>query len=117
MYSSKLLCLINSGLGPAIIEKLVVKVDGKDIGVEYDPLHAAIEQLGIKATGWITYMPSEREVMGIGEQIILIEQPEKNDLPPQSLREKLRRLEIQVFYQSRYGNRFMSNWTFRGSPS
>lgn len=107
--TSKLL-LINTGVGPAIIEKMIVTVDGKNVE-EYELLHAAFRRLGIQGADWITYQPDRREAMAVGEKIVLFERPEIDVEFQQRINEALRRLEIHIFYESIYKDSFSAKWS------
>jgi hypothetical protein len=103
--SPPMICLLSTGVGPAIIRKFSVTVDGKDVvGDDPRPAVNALKQLGIDHA-CAAYTPEPGDTFAPGEVKNLIE---VLDFPGDfglrcELRRTLKRLEFNIEFASVYG--------------
>lgn len=101
------ICLLSTGVGPAIIRSFSVTVDGVKV-VDHDgrPAVKALEQIGITHRKR-TYTPAVGDTFAPGESKNLIEFIEfSDDSERPALRMALKRLEFHIVFASVYGEVF-----------
>ncbi len=101
------LLLSNKGIGPAFVQELRIFVDGKRVEAdeEWGWKHAK-SALGISGLPWIHY--SSLPVISAGEAmpLIAIKKEHQNRMRESRLSDAIKRLRIEVAYESGYEERF-----------
>lgn len=114
--------LENKGIGPAIITKLEIEVDGKNINILQGPKELQIVLAKISSLTGINilnyYSMENKEVIAANEKqpIFWIDDNEKNDAEKiKNLRQFFFATPVTVEYKSIYGKTFYSK-NYHGSP-
>lgn len=105
--------LINNGLGPALIKRFTVKVDGKKIlGDETEPIDKALKILFPKEqfNARHAYL-GEGYAMGAKDRctVVIIQFHGEALPPPDYVEYTINRADLEVEYESFYGERFHFN--------
>jgi hypothetical protein len=110
--------LVNSGVGPAVIQKFMVRADGEliqpDSRGQFAPV---IERVGLHGVSF-RYAPCAGDAFAPGESQDLIRLNLDGDPEARwvSLRGQLRRVAIEIEYQSIYGERYSLKSSAMGTP-
>lgn len=99
--------LLNNGLGPAIIKRFQVLIDGKrEEHFEAQGWIALLDLIGLKGRAIGTGCETD-EFLAAGQSLQLIKyESSPSPLGTRKLRQALRRIEVHINYQSVYGDRY-----------
>jgi len=102
--------VLNTGVGPAIVESFQIKVDNEVIeGNLFSRMQNAWTKLGLQQYNFEAYFPVAQEAFGVGECQILIvprlTKPSAQDI--ERIRSVVPRLTFTIGYTSIYGDQFL----------
>ena len=101
--------LRNSGLGPAVVDKFIVKIDGKVFERPTSVLwEAALSSLTLPTATYSGSVLERGSTFGVGEERIILEY-KYGDVPPKlklELEEQFERVSVEICYRSFFEDKF-----------
>lgn len=97
--------MTNNGLGPAIIKKFFVVIDGKEFNAdETEPFPKCLQMLNLLGTEYTYHLPTKGDAVGVNQKLILLELKGSN-VAHEELAGILERMKFKVIFSSMYNDK------------
>ncbi|MGQ5524137.1 hypothetical protein ACUHMQ_12855 [Chitinimonas sp. PSY-7] len=99
----------NRGIGPAVIKRFHVLIDGKEVIAPHgNYIHAAMDMLGLDRNEVSGHLLGVNEVLKAGQEVVLVQFPnsDTNKSLHKELLGKLPRMKFKILYESIYEEKY-----------
>jgi len=102
--------LVNSGVGPAIVESFTAKLNGETIpSSELHPVDCALKRLGVAPEDYIYFTPWPGEAVSAGEKLTLLTFPKtaEDRVAADRMKDLLPKICLRIVYKSIYDEKLV----------
>jgi hypothetical protein len=104
--------LVNSGVGPAIVENFTAELNGESLpSSELHPVDCALKRLGVAPEEYVYFTPWPGEAISAGEKLTLLTFPKtaEDRVAAERLKSLLPKICLCISYKSIYDEKFVFN--------